>query len=255
MRRLVLSLVGLAALATALPALAGTVSLKAEVFSDDGKVTLGDLFDGAGSAAASVVAQGQPGQNVVLDAGRVQSFAHLRGLEWDNDKGIRRIIVQTGSAPAPAAASVAKRPGAQTLAFTHNLDAGEIVQAQDLSWSRTVDAPLDAPSDPDAVIGMAARRPMREGTAVSMHDMTAPQVIKKGDMISVTFSQGGIALTLQAQALDNATPGQSLSVMNLASKKVIQAVATAPGLALVGPEADQLKAAARSSSLSRIALR
>ena len=253
MRRLAASFVALAALALAAPALAGPVTLRSEVFTDSGRVTLGDLFDGAGPAASAVVAQSQPGQTLVLDAVRVQTFAHQRGLDWNNDTGIRRIIVQPGATPA-APAAAARPANVQTLTFAHNLEAGEIVQAQDLSWSKAVDTPLDAPRDPDAVIGMAARRPLREGTAVTLHDVAAPQVIKKGDMISVVFNQGGISLTLQAQALDNATPGQPLTVMNLVSKKVIQAVATGPGEAIVGPEADQLKAAARSAP-SRIALR
>jgi flagella basal body P-ring formation protein FlgA len=257
MRRLRLALLAFAALAAApLCALAGPVDLRPDVFTANGVVTLGDLFGGAGAAASAVVAQGRPDQTLVLDAGRVQAFARLRGLDWGNEKGIRRIVVQPGSAPAaPASASAARRGrAAQTLTFVHNLEAGEIVQAQDLSWSRTADAPLDAPSDADAVIGMAARRPMREGTAVSMRDVAPPQVIKKDDMISVTFSQGGIALTLQAKALENAIPGQPLSVINTVSKKVLQAVAVGPGQAVVGPEADQLKANARSS-LSRLALR
>jgi flagella basal body P-ring formation protein FlgA len=257
MRRLRIVLVALAVLSAPLPALAAAVDLRSDIFTTNGRVTLGDLFDGAGGAASAVVAQGQPGQNVVLDASRVQTFAHLRGLDWDNDRGIRRIIVQAGAAadaPAPAAANAKRGRAVQTLTFVHNLEAGEIVQAQDLSWSRTVDTPLDAPSDPDAVIGMAARRPMREGTAVSMHDVVAPQVIKKDDIISVVFNQGGIALTLQAKALENATPGQPFSVMNVTSKKIIQAVATGPGQAVVGPAADQLKATARTS-LSRLALR
>jgi flagella basal body P-ring formation protein FlgA len=252
-----IALVALAILAAPLPVLAASIDLRSDIFTSNGRVTLGDLFDGAGAAASALVAQGQPGQNVVLDAGRVQTFAHLRGLDWDNDKGIRRIIVQAGAAsdtPAPQATRAKSGRSVQTLTFVRNLEAGEIVQPQDLSWSRTVDTPLDAPGDPDAVIGMAARRPMREGTAVSMHDVVAPQVIKKDDIISVVFNQGGIALTLQAKALENATPGQPLSVMNVASKKIIQAVATGPGQAVVGPAADQLKAVARSS-LSRLALR
>lgn len=255
MRPLRAALIAMAVLSAPLPALAAAVDLRSDIFTTNGRVTLGDLFDGAGAAASAVVAQGQPGQNVVLDASRVQTFAHMRGLDWDNDKGIRRIIVQAGAAPdAPAPAAARRGRAVQTLTFVHNLEAGEIVQAQDLSWSKTADTPLDAPSDPDAVIGMAARRPMREGTAVSMHDVVAPQVIKKDDIISVVFNQGGIALTLQAKALENATPGQPFSVMNVTSKKIIQAVATGPGQAVVGPAADQLKATARTS-LSRLALR
>jgi flagella basal body P-ring formation protein FlgA len=73
-------------------------------------------------------------------------------------------------------------------------------------------------------------------------------------VISVTFTTSGVSLSLQAKALTDAAAGQSLSVMNTASKKIIQAVAAAPGQAVVGPEADQLKAAARLSP-ARIALR
>ncbi len=153
--------------------------------------------------------------------------------------------------PEPKAARAAQAP---VLTYVHSLNAGDIVQAQDLSWSRDAVAGADAPRDPDAVIGMAARRPVREGDAVSLRDISAPTVIRKDDVIAVTFAMNGMSLTLQAKALTDAATGQSVSVMNPASRKIIQAVATAPGQAVVGPEAEQLKAAARLSP-SRLALR
>ena len=92
------------ACALASPALAGQpVSLKGELISQDGQVTLGDLFDGAaGPAAAVLAASGRAGSNLVLDAGRVQTLARAHGLDWDNATGIRRLVIQPGSAPAPA---------------------------------------------------------------------------------------------------------------------------------------------------------
>jgi flagella basal body P-ring formation protein FlgA len=260
MRRYFRVLLGVVALASASPVLAAPVELRADIATQDGRVTLGDLFDDAGAAGGVLVAKGQPGATVVLDAARVRMLARANGLDWANDKGLRRIVAEAGVAPygpAPStvAARTARRPTAtQTLTYVRNLEAGEVVQAQDLSWSRTADAPLDAPRDPDAVIGMAARHPIREGAAVSMHDVVARQVIKKDDMISVVFNMAGMTLTLQAKALDNAVVGQPLNVVNTASKKVIQAVAIGPGQAVVGPEADQLKANGRAS-LSRIASR
>jgi flagella basal body P-ring formation protein FlgA len=259
MRRHLRVLLGIAALAAASPVLAAPVELRADISTEDGRVTLGDLFDDAGAAGGVLVAKGQPGATVVLDAARVQMLARANGLDWANDRGLRRIVAESGvatSGPTPSnvAARTARRPAAQTLTYVRNLEAGEVVQPQDLSWSRTADAPLDAPRDPDAVIGMAARHAIREGAAVSMHDVVARQVIKKDDMISVVFNTAGMTLTLQAKAMDNAVVGQPLNVINTASKKVIQAVAVGPGQALVGPEADQLKATGRSS-LSRIASR
>ena len=239
----------------ALPALAwaGPIQLRQDVVVSGGRVTLGDLFAEAGPAAGVVVARVQPGQTAVLDATQVQIVARSNGVDWGNFGDLRRITVQSAAPePAPEAKKAVRAP--QVLTYAHSLNAGDIVQPDDLIWSREAVAAGDAPRDPDAVIGMAVRRPLREGDAVSLRDISAPTVIKKDDVISVTYAMNGMSLTLQAKALTDASAGQSLSVMNTASRKIIQAVATAPGQAVVGPEADQIKAAARLTP-SRIALR
>jgi flagella basal body P-ring formation protein FlgA len=245
-------------LAAGAPAVALAAELRENPVSQGDKVTLGDLFDDAGSAAGLVVARTAPGQMVVLDATKVQIIARSNGVDWGNRLGVRRIAVSGGAAPAAAAATAApaaaKPRKVQVLAYLHSLNAGDIVHAEDLTWSKEAVADSEAPRDADAVIGMAARRPLREGSAVSLRDVSAPQVIRKDDMVAVVFTLGGVNLTLQAKAMEGAVAGQVLSVINPASKKVIQAVATGPGQAIVGPEADQMKLAARAPS-SRLALR
>lgn len=245
---------------------AAPVELRQDITAPSGQVTLGDLFTDAGNAAGIVVARIRPGQMATLDATQVQIIARSNGVDWGNPAGLRRIIVQQSAQAAPeatAAKAEAKKPakGPAVLAWLHSLNAGDIVQAGDLTWSREAVAGAEAPRDPDAVIGMAVRRPLREGDAVSLRDVSAPVVIKKDDVIAVSFQQEGLSLTLQGvKALADAAAGQNVSVINPASKKIIQAVAVAPGQAVVGPLADQFKSAARlqSSSLanpSRLALR
>lgn len=239
----------------ALPALAwaGQIQLRQDVVVSGDRVTLGDLFADAGPAAGIVVARVQPGQTAVLDATQLQILARSNGVDWGNFAGLRRITVQS-AAPEPAPEAKKAVRTQQVLTYAHSLNAGDIVQAEDLIWSREAVAGADAPRNPDMVIGMAVRRPQREGDAVSQRDVSAPAVIKKEDVISVTYAMNGMSLTLQAKALTDAAAGQSLSVMNTASKKIIQAVATGPGQAVVGPEADQIKAATRLTP-SRIAQR
>ena len=229
----------------AVPAFAATpVTLNANLLDASGQVTLGELFDDAGPAANVVVAA-RPGPSVVLDAGAVQAFALRYGLQWDNPQGIRRIIVRAD----PSGRAAGNR---DILTYAHSLMAGDIVQPQDLVWAKAAAAPLDAPRNADTVIGMAARRPLREGDAVNAHDVAPPLVIKAGDTVLVVYADGGITLTLQAKAMANAAAGDSLNVLNTASKKLIEAVATGPGQAVVGPEALRLRA---EHNPSQIALR
>ena len=55
-------IVALVAMALALPAFASDVTLKADPVDDDGQVTLGEVFDGAGASATVVVARRMVGR-------------------------------------------------------------------------------------------------------------------------------------------------------------------------------------------------
>lgn len=217
------------------PALAAgqPVSLNPVLTDATGHVTLGELFNDAGAASDVVVAE-RPGPSVVLDAAAVAAFARRYGLDWANPTGLRRIIVRAGSGASGAG-------NVQILTYARNLNTGEIVQPQDLVWGKAAAAPIDAPRGADAVIGLAARRPLREGDAALAHDVTAPIVIKTGDTILVTWTDQGVTLTLQGKAASNAAVGESVNVLNTASRRIIEAVASGPDEAVVGPEAAALK--------------
>ncbi|HUZ12683.1 MAG TPA: flagellar basal body P-ring formation chaperone FlgA [Caulobacteraceae bacterium] len=218
------------------PALAAqAVSLGSNLVAPDGPLTLGEIFEGAGAAAPVVVAR-LSGPSVVLDADAVQAFALRHGLDWANPRGIQRIIVRAGPA-----ASLGGGRGHEVLTYGRSLSAGELVQAGDLLWARVAEIPVDAPLDAAAVVGEQARRPLRQGDAVSSQDLAPPIVIKAGDAVLVTYADGGITLTLQAKAMASAAAGDTLNVLNTASRKLIEAVATGPGQAVVGPQALRLR--------------
>jgi flagella basal body P-ring formation protein FlgA len=242
--------ISVSVLAIAAPAFAGTlVALRPAPVAATGAVTIADVFDGAtGPAAQTVLAPAPgPGMNAVLDAGRVQLAVERAGFDWTNDQAVRRIIVASGAAPAGPGRTRegAARPGrrAQVLAWARNVNAGDIIQASDLVWSDEAIAGAGAPADPDEVIGKAAKSPLRVGAAVQARDLAEPLVVHRNETISVAYDAGGIRLVLQAKALKDASVGESVQVLNPQSKKVIEAVASGPGKAVVGPRADALKAA------------
>ena len=245
-RDLLCGLAGLCALAC--PAFAGEpVSLRADPEGHAGVVTLGDLFDGVqGRPAAVVVGHAATGQEAVLEAGEVQLAARTAGLDWANSAGQRRIIVAMVAASAARPARTrhghARVQADAVLVYPRSLAVGEVVQAADLPWSDDAVAGSDVPGQPETVIGLAARLPLRAGAAVSTHELVAPKVIRRDQMVSVDYAADGVSLSLSAKALGDAAVGDSVQVINLTSKKTIDAVATGPGHAAVGPIADTARA-------------
>ena len=264
-------LTALATLASAAPALAGTpVELRQAPTATGAAVTIADVFEGAQGAAAKTVLAPlpAPGMNAVLDAGRVQLAARVAGFDWPNDLAVRRIVVASSTSPAgaPAAAQsaaqtapAAPRPTAaarsarnvQALAYARNIAAGEVVQASDLVWSDEVVAGPNAPGNPDVLIGQVARRPLRSGAAVQSADLGAAAAVHRDETITVAYDAGGISVTLQGKALKDAALGETVQVLNPQSKKIIEAVVSGPGKAVVGPRADALKAAPFSTASLR----
>ena len=227
-----------AALAIAAPAFAATpVTLKLDAIDDDGVVTLGEIFDGAGPAGTVPVASRQQA-SVMLNAQAVRMAAARAGHDWANAQGLRTIVVRGG---APAGPTAAARGNVDVLTWARSIPAGEMIQPADLVWGKAAPAGASAPNDPDAVIGMAARRPLRAGAAVTARDVSALQVVKTNEVVTLTYDNGGVSLSMQAKALSGGAVGETINVQNVTSKKTVQAVVIGPGQAAVGPQAEQLK--------------
>jgi flagella basal body P-ring formation protein FlgA len=235
-----------------------------------GFITLGDLFENANETAAKVVVIHAPpaGLDAVLEAAEIQMLARREGLDWSNARGLVHITVAslpTGgqnsrSASAHTGARAPHRPlgdeAAQDriLVYARNLATGEILGPSDLQWSVDAVSPGDGVDNPALAIGKSARHPVRAGAPVEAYDLTSPKLIHAGDAVEVAYENDGIILTLEAKAKSDATLGETVEVTNTSSNKTIEAVASAPGRAVVGPVADALKASMLSPTLHTAAL-
>jgi len=265
-RKLKTLLLALALLSTPAVALAGQpVQLRPHPVAR-GVITLGDLFENAKDAAAKVVVIRAPpaGLDAVLEASEIQMLASREGLDWSNPQGLVHITVASlpGGAPgprnaggrAPRRAPLDEAAQVRTLVYARNLAAGEIVDASDLQWSSTAVASGDSLDNPALAIGKSARHPVHAGAPVQPYDLVSPKLIHAGDSVEVAYENDGIVLTLEGKAASDATLGDTVEVMNTSSKKTIEAVASAPGRAVVGPAADALKASMLSPTLHTAAL-
>lgn len=76
---------------------------------------------------------------------------------------------------------------------------------------------------------------------------SGPVVVRRADMVSVTWRANGLSLTLNGQAQKDAAVGEQIEIMNPSSKQMIAAVITGPGTAVAGPAADRYRSQLLSS--------
>jgi flagella basal body P-ring formation protein FlgA len=183
------------------------VTLKPEPVDSDGVVTLGDLFDGAGAASATVVAPG-PARGLRRRARRrpCSSGRPCGRPAVGQPDGMRRIAVRAGGAPTTAAPG--SRAGmVEALVYARSLNAGETLRAEDLTWGSIAShlVPADAPRDAESAMGKAARKAIRAGAPVAARDLASARVIAKDETVSVAYRVGGVNLVLQGKALGSAS--------------------------------------------------
>lgn len=229
------------------------LSLRSSVSDGDGQVTLGDLFDNAGSASKVVVGT-RSGATAILDAAAVQSIAARNGVYWDNPRGLRRIIVSGGADGEPQAdvasfqtvsqtAGTSNRDGMnrEVLVFTHAMNTGDIVQPEDLQYAQVAATSGFLPSDPSAVIGKTVRFPLRQGGVVRSGDLTSPTVVHRGETLTVTWTSGSLSLSMNGLVQKDAAVGDLIQVLNPVSKKLVDVVVTGPGQGVAGQTANRFR--------------
>ena len=93
---------------------------------------------------------------------------------------------------------VTRRP--KVLAARRSIAQGQVIREADLEW-REVDDLRNGTSEPETVVGMEARRTIREGDFVKVSSVKPPTMIKRDELVKVAVTRGSVRVirTLQAR--------------------------------------------------------
>lgn len=75
----------------------------------------------------------------------------------------------------------------------------------------------------EQIIGKAAKRRLAPNQPISLKDLTAPSIIKKGTNVKMLFDKPGLHIEAQGIALQGGAEGDYIKVRNLDSNKVVKA--------------------------------
>ncbi len=131
---------------------------------------------------------------------------------------------------------------------TRVVDRGDVLKAADLVIERRPKA--EAGNDlagRDRALGMQMRKRVAAGQPLRNTDFGKPDLVQRDQNVSIVYQTPGLYLTMRGKALDGGAEGDTVSVTNLQSKRVVQGTVVAPGQVLVAPIAPTVTAATDSA--------
>jgi flagella basal body P-ring formation protein FlgA len=73
------------------------------------------------------------------------------------------------------------------------------------------------------------------GQILRMADLAKADLVQRDQNVSLIYEAPGIYLTMRGKAIDAGTEGDTVSVMNLQSKRVVQGIVSGPGQVTMSP--------------------
>jgi flagella basal body P-ring formation protein FlgA len=123
----------------------------------------------------------------------------------------------------------------EAAALTRPIAANEILRASDVTIVRRPKAEFQANiiTVVDRAVGLAARRAMRPGDVLRQTDLGKAELVARNDNVTITFQVPGITLTMRGKALEGGAQGDTINVLNVQSKRSIQATVAGAGHVVV----------------------
>ena len=149
-------------------------------------------------------------------SGRFDITFELPGSVAARKVGLR----YTGSLSETFEAAVPKRTVAQ----------GEVLKPADLMLVRRPKAEFAANviTNTEQTAGLAARRALRMGQVLRDSDLQRPELVSRNEPVTITYEVPGILLTLRGQAQEAGALGDIINVLNIQSKRIVQATVIGP---------------------------
>lgn len=115
--------------------------------------------------------------------------------------------------------------------LTRPLSEGAVISADDITMRPVAVGFADSTGTLafEDVVGKQTVRRLREGIIVRPADVSNPLVIARNDEVTLLLQAGVMTLTVRGQALNDASRGDTISVLNLVSNRVVRGIAINPG--------------------------
>lgn len=126
------------------------------------------------------------------------------------------------------------RQYAEVVVAARSLARGTQLGADDVRLVRQeVRGVTDYFADVRQVIGKQVKRPLAGGTVLTAQAVEPSRLVRRDQRVTILVLGAGLEVRMAGEALGDAGQGEPVKVRNLTSKRIVEGVATAPGVVTV----------------------
>jgi len=143
----------------------------------------------------------------------------------------------------------------EVAVLTRDIDRTDVLKSSDVAQERRPKAEVTGEAAlRERAVGMQLRRPMRAGTPIRVADIVKPDFVQRDQNVTIIYQVPGLYLTTRGKAIESGAEGDTVSVLNLQSKRTLTGVVTGRGQITVqgaSQSAPMPPAVEQTSSLKR----
>jgi len=184
---------------------------------------------------------------------------HAAALDVTYDPRTRRVagLVSLGERQASLRVSGVVIELREVAVLARGLARGEAVKEGDVVMERRPREAVaaDAQGSATAILGEVAQHALPAGTALRIADTAPPELVARGETVTIVYETASVSLSMRGLASEGGRMGTVVNVVNVASKKVLQATVVGPGRVSVSPSPAAQQAAGAASLQATASLR
>jgi flagellar basal body P-ring formation protein FlgA len=105
-----------------------------------------------------------------------------------------------------------------------------MLKSSDVALERRTKAEISGEAaSRERAVGMQLRHPMRAGIPIRVADIAKPDLVQRDQNVTIIYQVPGLYLTTRGKAVDNGSEGDTVSVLNVQSKRTLQGIVTGRG--------------------------
>lgn len=121
---------------------------------------------------------------------------------------------------------------ALAFADAQSVIANDVIRAGDVVTAGMVSTEEGSAAFDSPVIGREVRRTIYAGQEVRIENTQAPRLVSRNQLVTIKYISGGLEITTTGRAMGEAALNESVSVLNLQSRKMVNGVVQKDGWVL-----------------------